>query len=155
MNLKKDTTMTTLIRLGARIRAARKAAGFKTAKAFLKKYKVPASTYSQHESGARTPEDERLKFYTQVFGVDFNWLKTGKGQPFKKITPFKKETLAEESIHLRRAEHINEELLAKILTRFMKTHAIKLSSKAIKSIADKSAETYKKQAFFVYNKNKC
>ncbi len=137
--------MTTLIRLGARIRAARKAAGFKTAKAFLKKHKIPASTYSQHESSTRTPDDEALKFYTKVFDVDFNWLKTGKGQPFKKITSFKKETLAEESIHLRRADYINEELLTKILTQVIRTQAIQLSSKSIYSIVEKSIEAYNKQ----------
>lgn len=137
--------MTTLVRLGARIRAARKAAGFKTAKEFLKKYNVPASTYSQHESGARIPDDEGLKFYTKVFDVNFDWLKTGKGQPFKKITPFQKESLAEESVQLIRANHINEELLTRILTQIIKTHTVKLSFKSIQSIAKKSAETYNKQ----------
>ncbi len=138
--------MTTLIRLGARLRAARKAAGFKTAKAFLKKHKVPASTYSQHESGARTPDEENLKFYANVFDVDFKWLETGKGQPFKTITSLKKEILSEEFVHLRRAGSINEKDLAKILTQVIKTHTVKLSPKAIQSIAEETAETYNNQA---------
>ncbi len=142
--------MTTLIRLGARIRAARKAAGFKTAKAFLKKHKVPASTYSQHESGARTPDEEGLRFYTKVFDVDFDWLKTGKGQPFRKATSFKKEALTEESLVLRRTDRINEELLAKILAQSIRDYAQKISSKVIQSIAEESAEAYNKQASSVH-----
>jgi transcriptional regulator with XRE-family HTH domain len=137
--------MTGLIRLGARIRAARKAAGFKTAKSFLKKHKVPASTYSQHESGARTPDDQALKFYAKVFEVDLNWLKTGKGQPFTKTTPFQQETLAEESIQLKRKEPINAELFKKIITRCIKMHTPKLSLKLIQSIAEESASTYNQQ----------
>jgi transcriptional regulator with XRE-family HTH domain len=147
--------MTALIRLSSRIRAARKAAGFKTAKSFLKKHKVPASTYSQHESGARTADDVALKFYSKVFDVSFDWLKTGKGQPFKKPTPFKSETLAEESVELKRADHINEVLLTKILARTIKAHGEKLSPKSVKLIAEKTARNYinhkKSKQFFSNN----
>ncbi|MCD6040019.1 MAG: Helix-turn-helix domain [Gammaproteobacteria bacterium] len=146
-----------LLRLGARLRAARKAAGFKTAKAFLKKHHVPASTYSQHESGARTPDDQALKFYAKVFEVDFNWLKKGKGQPFKKITAFKKETLAEESIELSRKNPIDEALLKKILTRYIKIHASPFSLSSIHVITEASARAYCQHTnpirFRVKNKN--
>jgi transcriptional regulator with XRE-family HTH domain len=82
--------MTNTIRLGARLRAARKAAGFKTSKEFLNKHSVPASTYSQHESGARVPDDETLKFYSKVFDINLDWLKKGNGQPFNNISISKK-----------------------------------------------------------------
>ncbi len=137
--------MATPLRLGVRLRAARKGAGFKTAKAFLKKHKVPASTYSQHESGSRTPDEAGLKFYARVFNVNLNWLKTGKGEAFKKTTLFKKETLAEESIELRRANAINKIVLEKILAKMIKPHVEKLSSKSIRLIAQKTAEAYNKQ----------
>lgn len=74
--------MTDSIKLGSRIRAARKAAGFKTAKFFVEKYNIPASTYSQHESGVRVPSDETLQHYSNLFLVNFEWLKSGKGEPF-------------------------------------------------------------------------
>src|SRR5438128_2280233 len=91
----------TQIRLGARLRAARKAAGFNTSKAFLKKHKVPASTYSQHESGARIPDDTILEFYGKTFGVNIDWLKTGKGQPYKNINSKQDEIISEELIDIK------------------------------------------------------
>src|SRR5579862_6047010 len=111
--------MANITRLGARLRAARKAAGFKTSKEFLKKHKVPASTYSQHESGARNPDDHALKFYSKVFRVNFNWLKSGKGNPYtnnniNKNTIMKEELLDIQSI---KKVEINQKILLKALTQ--------------------------------------
>jgi transcriptional regulator with XRE-family HTH domain len=74
---------TTDIKLGARLRAARKAAGYKTAKEFVEKNNIPASTYSQHETGSRKkPNDKILKTYSELLKISFEWLKTGEGNPF-------------------------------------------------------------------------
>lgn len=88
------------IKLGARLRAARKAAGFKTSKEFIKKYKVPASTYSQHESGARSPDENIIKFYSKALTVNFEWLKSGIGQPYSKYTATKKNAMDEELLDI-------------------------------------------------------
>ncbi|EKD72815.1 MAG: hypothetical protein ACD_45C00578G0002 [uncultured bacterium] len=138
--------MTTIIRLGARIRAARKAAGFKTAKTFLKKHKVPASTYSQHESGARTPDDKALKFYSKVFDVGFDWLKNGKGHPYKKTDPAKKAIFAEESFEIKQINNKNLDikLLTDIIEQLFKEAKIFHASKSAKGIANKVAKMYSK-----------
>src|SRR5579872_7461018 len=93
--------MQDIIRIGARLRAARKAAGFKTAKSFLKKHKFPASTFSQHESGARIPDDKMLAFYSNVFKVNFAWLKNGKRHPYKKISAHQIGVMNEELADLK------------------------------------------------------
>lgn len=141
------------IRLGARLRAARKAAGFKTSKEFLKKYKVPASTYSQHESGARVPNDESLEFYGRVFGVTYKWLKTGKGQPYKQISVGKKEIMNEELIDLNKGE-IKQKILTSILEKLLKIHVPQLSTTFVKSISKKAAITYINTITSVYSGEK-
>ncbi|MEO8400571.1 MAG: helix-turn-helix domain-containing protein [Gammaproteobacteria bacterium] len=156
--------MTEMIRLGARLRAARKAAGFKTSKDFLKKFKIPASTYSQHESGSRTPDDDTLKFYSKALGVNFNWLLAGAGQPFKNINQIKKTILAEELIDLKNLDSnsqilvnqkiastsknslniTNPKLVAKILKELLNIQGICLSDNAAKSIAQETIKIYKR-----------
>lgn len=132
------------LRIGARLRAARKAAGFQTAKSFLKKYKFPASTFSQHESGARVPDDETLGYYSKVFEINLNWLKTGKGLPHAKSTANQKKALAEELINISKptAIQLNEELLAKILTRLLTLQHAKISAKTIKSLSKEASKIY-------------
>lgn len=138
--------MTNEIRLGARLRAARKAAGFSTAKSFLKRHKVPASTYSQHESGARTPDEETLKFYGKIFGVNINWLQNGEGQPFNKINLTQKNILNEELIDLKHwkpdSSTINQEILNTILTELISIHNAPLSSRQTKIIVKHVTQIY-------------
>jgi transcriptional regulator with XRE-family HTH domain len=118
--------MTDTVRLGTRLRAARKAAGFKTSKEFLKKFKVPASTYSQHESGKRMPDDETLKFYSKAFEISFGWLAHGKGSPFSRPTDTKKSVIEEELLDLSALKknknptfYIDKELLTIILMKII------------------------------------
>ena len=134
------------LRIGTRIRAARKAAGFQTAKSFLKKYKFPASTFSQHESGARVPDDETLEYYSKLFEVNLNWLKTGKGLPHAKPTSNQKKILGEELINITKPAptQFNEELLAKILTRLLILQDAKISAKAIKLLSKQAGKMYQK-----------
>lgn len=133
------------IRLGARLRAARKAAGFKTSKTFSKKNKVPMSTYSQHESGARMPDDETLKFYSKIFLVNFDWLKDGKGAPYSSINTAI-NMLEEELFDLnsfKPISSINQNLLTSILSELISIHASKISNQTSKKIATDTLKIYK------------
>lgn len=142
--------MTHTIRVGARLRASRKAAGFKTSKEFIKKHKVPASTYSQHESGARTPDDEALRFYSKIFGVNFDWLAEGKGQPFSKSTTIQKSAMDEELLDISGQKNtrtkdldiINQKLLAKLLEEMIVFHQSSKAKTTPKSIAKNVASLY-------------
>jgi transcriptional regulator with XRE-family HTH domain len=136
------------IRLGARLRAARKAANFKTSKEFSKKHNVPESTYSQHESGSRQPNDDTLKLYSHAFGVNFNWLKSGKGQPYNLTSNTRKNTMAEELIDLKplksNSQIINSEVLATILQGLFKSFSITIPKNSIKKIAKSASQAYVK-----------
>jgi transcriptional regulator with XRE-family HTH domain len=68
--------------VGLRLRAARKAADFRTACSFAKQYNIPISTYAQHENGKRVLNADSLLFYSDILGVDVGWLLSGKGKPF-------------------------------------------------------------------------
>lgn len=140
--------MTEITRLGARLKAARKAAGFNTSKSFITKHKVPASTYSQHESGSRMPDDEALKFYSKIFDVNFNWLKKGEGHPYTKISSEKKQIFNEELIDLTNfgqySKTINKDLLATIFEELFKLNQSPLSNRLINKILTKSIHIYNK-----------
>lgn len=131
------------IRLSARLRAARKAAGFKTSKSFIKKHKIPASTYSQHESGARTPDDDTLKSYSKIFSVNFDWLKDGKGLPYTKMNSgnnvFHEELLDLNSFN---NKTLNESLLSSILNEVLSLHTKNLSKLQTKKIAKDTIMIY-------------
>ncbi len=67
--------------IGLRLSSARKAAGFKTAKAFAVAHHIPYTTYSQHEASKRSIPVDTLIEYSQLLGMDPGWLLTGKGKP--------------------------------------------------------------------------
>ena len=69
--------------VGLRLRAARKAAGFKSAINFTDKYALSASTYSQHETGQRSLNLTTLVKYSQLLEISSSWLLTGEGVPYK------------------------------------------------------------------------
>ena len=64
-----------------RLKIARIASGYKTARELTEKYTIPASTYSQHENGKRTLSLENIVGYSELFKVDPTWLITGQGDP--------------------------------------------------------------------------
>ena|SRR3990167_10391069 len=145
--------MTINIRLSARLRAARKAAGFKTSKAFIKKHNIPASTYSQHESGSRLPDDKTLKFYSKTFDVNFDWLKSGKGNPFSTMSVHKKNTMDEELLnitHLSDAKSkkptpditIDQKLLSNLLEEIASLYQIKKTKPPFSIIVKGAVEIY-------------
>jgi len=67
------------IEIGQRLKAARKAAGFKTARAAAESLGVPYPTYTQHENGTRGIVRE-ADLYTRRFKVSLDWLMRGRGQ---------------------------------------------------------------------------
>ena len=70
--------------MAMRLRAARKAAGFKTEKSFARKYHIPITTYSQHETGKRKMMPEVIMDYSLKLEINPGWLLTGEGEPFDK-----------------------------------------------------------------------
>lgn len=73
--------MTSLDNIPKRLKLARKANGFKTAKKFASEFVIPLSTYSQHENGKRSLNIENLINYAQKLKVTPCWLLTGQGYP--------------------------------------------------------------------------
>jgi len=63
--------------IGRRLRNARRACGYRSARAFATKYQVPESTYSQHETGKRSLSPELMIFYAKCLGLNPGWLLTG------------------------------------------------------------------------------
>jgi phage repressor protein C with HTH and peptisase S24 domain len=66
------------IEIGQRLKEARKAAGFKTAKIAAESLGVPYSTYSQHENGTRGIVRE-AQLYVRRYKISLDWLMRGKG----------------------------------------------------------------------------
>lgn len=64
-----------------RLKIARIASDFKTAKEFAEKNKIPVTTYSQHERGVRALSIENLINYAALTKIDPSWLLTGEGNP--------------------------------------------------------------------------
>ncbi len=135
--------------LSARLKAARKAAGYKTSKEFIEKNKIPPSTYSQHETGRRKPNDNLIKQYSKLLNVNFDWLKIGEGDPYadKQLVVKQKKFLQEEMLDLSQwksvaasAEIINESLLTEILKQLLELH--KTAEFPIETIANTASGIY-------------
>lgn len=60
-----------------RLKAARKAAGFKTVKAAAKFLHIPTSTYGAHENGQNGLKEESAAVYAKGFKVSKEWLLLG------------------------------------------------------------------------------
>lgn len=67
--------------ISIRLKIARIACGYKTAKDFTEKHSISASTYCQHELGKRSLSIENLLNYATLTRVDPAWLLTGQGNP--------------------------------------------------------------------------
>ena len=109
-----------------RLKAARQSAGYKTSKAFLEAHHIPYSTYSQYETGRRTPDDETIRSYSKLLNVNYEWLKNGEGSPFtNKNASTKQETIMNDGLldlpTLQQNEFIsfNEKLLIEILKQML------------------------------------
>ncbi len=85
--------------LGTRIRAARKALGYATGRDFQRKLGfVERSLYYQWELGRRTPCDEALKKISKICKVNYDWLATGKGSPYKGVKITSSEAQKKEAL---------------------------------------------------------
>ena len=68
--------------IGLRLRAARRAAKFKSARIFAAQHNIPESTYSQHETGKRALNPDMLLRYSELLDMNPGWLLTGEGMPY-------------------------------------------------------------------------
>lgn len=64
--------------VGQRLRIARQAAGFKTARAFAQAHDIAQSTYSQYETGKRHFSIQVFARFSQFLNINPNWLLFGK-----------------------------------------------------------------------------
>ncbi|MDP1574335.1 MAG: helix-turn-helix transcriptional regulator [Coxiellaceae bacterium] len=110
--------------LGARIKAAMKAAGFATAKEFCEKYSIPYLTFAQHVRGRRTPTTSFLQLYSKSFGVTEKWLVTGEGHPTANHKGSKNKKIEDAFAHeiskYQTDLMLNSELLTTILEEVIK-----------------------------------
>lgn len=136
--------MTEAIRFGTRLRAARHAAGFKTAKAFISRYHIPAATYSQHESGARLPDEIRMSWYSKILQINKEWLVTGVGAPYSRKGDAKQKLplLNEKSYSIPSQVPINETLLHFILDKLSRLREKYPAQLPIKKIATLAVSLY-------------
>ncbi|KTD04518.1 Helix-turn-helix domain protein [Legionella geestiana] len=67
-----------VLEVAERLKIARLANLFKTAKEFAIHHSIPVTTYAQHESGKRALGIESLFSYAEMLGVDPAWLLTGR-----------------------------------------------------------------------------
>lgn len=65
--------------IGARLKIARIASGYRTAKDFAEEHNISNSTYSQHETGKRQINIDTLVKYAELISVNPSWLVSGKG----------------------------------------------------------------------------
>jgi SOS-response transcriptional repressor LexA len=73
-----------------RLKQARVAAGYRTAKEFSDRFKIAQATYSTHESGARGIRLETAQYYAKLLNANTAWLLTGEGyglEPDEVIPP--------------------------------------------------------------------
>lgn len=99
-------------KLGNRIKAAMLAAGYPNIKKFSDKfsiqYKLPYLTLSQYIQGRRRPPDKKLKILSELLNVNFNWLKTGDGDPIDSASTTKKNQEKRDFIQKTFKENINK-----------------------------------------------
>lgn len=110
--------------IAKRLKAARKAAGYKSAKDFAISQNMPISTYSQHETGKRSINAELIITYSSRLQVNPYWLLTGNGDPYFGAIDQEKKAIIEQESYSISQEHteksnkyrlIDLDLLRKVL----------------------------------------
>ena len=76
-----------------RIRLVRKTLGLKQG-VFAQRIGLTQTAMSMIELDKTTLTDKNIKLICATFGVDENWLRTGKGEMFCAISPYEKELLS-------------------------------------------------------------
>lgn len=79
---------------GIRLKTARMAAGFQSAREFCDKYEISPSTYSLHETGGRNLKPKIAEKYAALLGVNATWLFTGSGTPYTNGTSVEEKPLS-------------------------------------------------------------
>lgn len=102
--------MTDLNNAGVRLKTARVAAGFKSAREFYEKYKIPSSTYSLHETGRRNLKPRIAEKYAKLLGVNLSWLLTGHGKPYNNAHTIEEQSLSREEFNALLKYQGNEEI---------------------------------------------
>jgi transcriptional regulator with XRE-family HTH domain len=69
-----------MVTVADRLRQAREAAGYESAREAAATLGLSYSTYAGHENGSRGPKREQLMQYARKFKVSTDWLLTGRGQ---------------------------------------------------------------------------
>ncbi len=67
--------------IAKRLKLARIASGYQSAKIFTNKYNIPSSTYCNHENGNRSLTLDNINNYAKLLNIDIAWLVTGRGSP--------------------------------------------------------------------------
>lgn len=76
-----------------RIRHIRKTLSLKQGE-FAERIGLTQTAMSMIELNKTTLTDKNIKLICATFGIDEDWLRTGKGEPFGSISPYEKELLA-------------------------------------------------------------
>ncbi len=148
---------------GVRLKIARKAAGFKSAKEFCDKYNIPSSTYSLHETGGRNLKPKIAEKYANLLSVNAAWLLTGAGSPYDTTTHDEplthdefmellkyrgndkvKNSLQNKNEHL---NNVNPLIFCKIIVRMIETLQELNFYLDINQLTKKSVEIYKDISF--------
>lgn len=100
---------------GERLRAARRAAGFKTQRSACKHFGWNENTYRSHENGPRGIGKRAAIEYARTFGVSVTWLLTGVDDPREMPAKDQIETFAEEVERLKREIEERQIRLARLV----------------------------------------
>ena len=67
--------------IGMRLKAARQAANYSSARDFALAHNLHPNSYSKHESGEMAMAVDKALLYTQLLNISIQWLLTGNGKP--------------------------------------------------------------------------
>lgn len=144
-----------------RLKVARIAAGYPSAKSFTTAYNIPSSTYSNHENGNRTLTIENIFYYSKLLNLNPAWLITGKDSPCGDVynEQLEKKILEEQEILFKKNE-LSSTVIAVILetnkhstidTKLFKNVLIELV-RLLKQIPNAQSNEAVSFCFEVYNR---
>lgn len=137
--------------LGARIKAAMKIAGYKTAKTFCEEHDIPYLTFSQHVQGRRKPTHEFLEKYSQLFSIPKQWLLTGETTDLDN-EKYTEQLLTLASENLDRSKSMSgDSQLTHDIDNTLLTDILALMLKNKYSIEENKAHRLSKAASFIYS----
>lgn len=130
--------MTDFSKIGVRLKTARLAAGFKSAKDFCNQNKIPSSTYSLHETGRRNLKPKIAEKYATLLGVNISWLLTGHGKPYNNAHATDEQSLSNDEFNTLLKYQGSEEIKNTVLykTEILNNVDTILFSKIVAKITD-------------------